>query len=279
MHVAAALKDTEVLKALAAKGGDLFKKNSSAVSAVDILFNAVENDPLKVSKAQLLLGLMSLGGIIANSCVLPMVNQETASYWSAGLLLISTGTDLALSYNAYCQLNPENALGKVLYWATTLGTLPVHAVMNKLPGAKVIWDMWRMSSVCKRAMSQIRCAYQNCEYDTKRSLQVLGAELLTVGTSAYHTRESFTKIKQACERAYYFSEEVKAWETERSNQQSELQKAQKQLANDRKAFTKLKSQWESEVEKQPVCKKVLADAIQTATEKVERTQQNWEAKL
>lgn len=198
LHAAAAMKDSNALQKMMANQGDLLKKNKNGVAPADLLFAMGDkSDPLKLQKAQLLLGLFSLGSIIATTCVIPALSEEAAVVWSAGMMLLSTGADLAISYQAYLELSPDTLWQKVAYWATAVGAMPLFTVVNRIPPAKILWDVWRTSAVCKRAFEGVQTAYYNFPYAKLDAAKFAGSHLLSVATTAYWTQESFKTIVSA----------------------------------------------------------------------------------
>lgn len=214
MHVAAALNDIKSLGRMVAGKGSLLKKNANGISPVDLLFLHAKSDPVQIPKAQLLLGLLSLGNIVASTYIRSTCHHEeeqsackAAELWSGGLMLLSVGADLALSYHAYLQLSPKDVWQKVAYWATAMGSVPLFALIHEIPGAKIVWDIWRTKAVCGRAFEQMKIAYHNFPYGRLRAAEAVGVQLLTVGTTLYHTKESFEKVLSAPGRVHQYFEE------------------------------------------------------------------------
>jgi len=239
LYIAAYSKNTDALQQLLSINGNISKKNNIGVSAVDMLFfmmstNAHKNDPLNFNKMQFLLGLISLGSIVANYSS-SLLDVKNAYLWQSGLALLSAGSQLAISYQAYLQLNPQNTMSKVLYWGTALATTSSSVLLSQMPGVPLIWDIWRTCAVAKRAIQQMGVASNNFAYEPIRAIQLVGNELLSVSTTIYHTLPSF---KQVLKVLNYTQKTYSELENLKKNQQDlELRKS---------AFNRDKSAFESD---------------------------------
>lgn len=281
MLAAAAMKDSATLQKLAAQQGDLLKKNIDNVAPADLLFaDADRHDPLRIQKTQLLLGLLSLGSIVAGSYLIPELAPEAAALWSGGLMLLNASADLALSYNAYLQLSPDTIWAKAAYWATALGTMPVLSLANQVPGFRVVWDLWRTTSVCQRAFDQLAVAYNNFSYDKIRSLNIIGTQLLTLGTTAYHVQDTFkTMVKYDMLRNEIDSypekmQVLKDKGTELTGRENELLWSENSLKSRQNNFDQKKINWAKleGSEQASVCTKILSNEIQAAKYQTESFQ-------
>ena len=255
--IAALLGRQAILQKMVARGGKLFLKNQEGVAPADLLFaRGAEKDPLRLQKAQLLLTLLSVGSIMADRYLVPHLPSGASALWHGALLLLNVGTDLALTYQAYLASNPATLFDKAVHWTSAFAFLPFYATVDKIPGARVLWDVWRTCAVTKGALAQIGVAYQNFTYEKQRSLCHAALQVLTAGSVAYNCRHSFYKLKQ-----FLFNDiplHIKSFQ-DLSGQISELEK-------EKIRFEKEKLATEKEIVRQQEIAREAAQALQRDAE-------------
>jgi len=266
LHIAVALNRTSALEMMLQEGANLFEKNSAGVAPANLLFReAKSNDPLRLQKAQLLLGLLSLGVILADKLLFPSLEKEKVALLQGGMALLQIGSELALSYHAYLQIMPENLTGKILYWTTALGTLHITGLINRIPSARVLWSSWRSASICRRAWTQVNLAYKNFYYDPKRSLHKAAIQLLAAGTSIYNTQQTIREIfnvKSMKEEVEKEHTDLQAEKVALKKSKDELAKKEREFTKREKAFTKLENDWTENAKQETVCREVLSNDIE-----------------
>ncbi|MBA3815945.1 MAG: ankyrin repeat domain-containing protein [Parachlamydiaceae bacterium] len=293
MHVAVAAKDYSSLKKMALKQGDLFVKNNDGIAPADLLFALSDfNYAIQSQKIPLLLGALSLANIIARACVMPTLQPEAAAMWSAGLMLMNVGADLSLSYHAYLQLSPETLWGKAAYWTTTAGSLSFFSMINKVPSAKIFWDVWRTRAVCQRAFNQMKIAYHNYSYDKWVSLRITCSQILTVGTTAYHVKDSFkiltslkdclntgTSLKKMEDRAeFIYQSKIKEAEEKAQGIFKDLEDQSSNLKTAKEQFDAMQSNTKQENERLQNLLKTGQQILESRIKDFEETKQTWDSK-
>lgn len=317
LHAAVRLKHKSIVQYLLSQGAKVDTKDFQGMSALDyaaashdaimvhillptanipsLFAEVAQRDPLRQQKIQILLGLLSIGAIGISS-----YDETSAALLGGAFTLLNIGSDLAVSYDAYLLLAPETTLAKAAYWATALGSIPVFSLIDRVPGAKMAWDVWRTSAVCRRAVQQINVAYNNYAYDKWRSIGLVGTELLAITTTAYQVKDTFQafynnlpymrweKPEIIAERFEKIEREQKEFyqqakhdlEQKQSNlvlQQEELTQHEAELSNKiaaltkkETAFKKLQSDWSDTTKKEPVCKEVYQSQLDAYRERIDK---------
>lgn len=193
MHFAAATGRAVLLQEMAARGGDLFAKNNMGVAPADLLFTAAsEKDPHRFQKAKLLLTFLKVSSVLADLCL----SDTTSRLWRASMFLLYFGSDLALTYQAYQQLNLKSFWKKSLYWASSVVSIPVQAGLLQIPGARFVWDILRAQSVCREAFVKISSMWKNVTYNPYRSIGHIAHQITEIAVTGYQIKGSLHKVKE-----------------------------------------------------------------------------------
>lgn len=215
MHAAAATGRANLLQQMAARGGDLFAKNSKGVAPADLLLSAAsEKDPARFEKTKLLLTFLQVGSLIADRYLSASLSPEASKLWYASMFLMNLGAEAALTYQAYLRVNSTSAISEAIFWASFVSSIPMQYGLLKIPGARVIWDLWRTQSVCQTAFAKIAQMYRNYTYDSTRSVGHIVHGVVDAGATLYQVRGSLDEARKfiftdVAKREQEFAERLK----------------------------------------------------------------------
>ncbi len=203
LHVAAHLRNTEILQQLVKHAGNLYLEDIAQVKPADLLFDhASKRDPLRLKRAQLALTILTATSLVLDLFIQPNVSFENFYKLQGLLMLVHLANDFAVSYNVYNILNPQGFLKKAAFWAQTLLVLPLHSGLSYFPTIKCAWDIYRVGRTAYTCLSDLKRASSEYTYDKAKSLKYAALQMATLASTSYQCRASLGKVVYSLANTY-----------------------------------------------------------------------------
>lgn len=153
-------------------------------------------DPLEVSTPKAVSAVLSCLRLGYDYLIQPVLSSQTAGAAQAALIGTEVISDLALSYQAYKAAKPKTAWEKGTFIATSLGMIPLNAMVRKIPIVGQVWDLARLGFVARESVRGFQRSYDHFAENRWQAAKHFAAHALSLTGAVYQTRHTLAKLSQ-----------------------------------------------------------------------------------